>query len=96
MAELASIAEKLEKMAVTIFQKFQALGSEAKKEKYYHTKAYSYRDLYKRLGQDWRPAAEILQEAWGRKLYSYTWPKSAVKQKELVRNTMDPRTDFRI
>ncbi|NQV13186.1 MAG: hypothetical protein HQ530_02685 [Parcubacteria group bacterium] len=95
-AELNEIAAELEKMAVAIFQKFQALNFERKKKKYYHTKAYSYCDLYKKLRQDWRPAAEILQEARGRKLHTPIWSKNAAKQKELIRNTMDPRTDFRV
>ena len=94
--DLGKIVDEIEKIASSVFQQFQKLSFEEKKEKYYHLKAYGYRGIYEELGQDWRPAAEILREARGKKLYSLTWPKSMAKRKELIRETMDPRTDFRV
>ncbi|MBU1178216.1 hypothetical protein KJ903_03265 [Patescibacteria group bacterium] len=94
--KLIPIVKELEEIAVAMFQKFQALNFEERKEKYFHMKAYAYRDLHKKLNQDWRPAAEILQEARGKKLYTFDWPPDIDEQRKLIRNTMDPRTDFKI
>lgn len=94
--DLGNIVDEIEKIASTVFQKFQGFGFEEKKKKYYYMKAYGYRGIYKELGQDWRPAPDILREARGKQLYSFAWPKSITKQKELIRKTMDPRTDFRV
>ncbi|MFH2105446.1 MAG: hypothetical protein ABII72_04410 [Parcubacteria group bacterium] len=96
LSELESVIKKIEEVATSIFQKFQALDFEKRKDKYYHMKAYAYRDLHKKLNQDWRPTAEILREARGKALYSFKWPKSIVEQKKLIRETLDPRLDFRV
>lgn len=94
--KLDKISEMIEKMAVSIFQKFKSLNLEEKKKKYYFTKAYFYKDLYKRLGQDWRPSEDVLAEARGRKLYQTNFSENKEKQKELIRKTLDPRIDFRV
>ncbi len=92
--KLDGISESIEKVAIQIFKKFQNLNFEKRKEKYYFTKAYFYKKLYEKLGQDWKPAKEILAEAHNKKLHYINWPGNKKKQKKIVRKTLDPRTDF--
>lgn len=94
--DLEKISEAIEKMAILIFQKFQSFDFETRKEKYYFFKAYVYKKIYEKLGQDWRPSKEIINEARGKYLYQINWPKEKEKQKELVRKTLDPRIDFKV
>lgn len=92
--KLDKTSEAIEKLTTQIFQKFQALDLENKKEKYYFMKAYVYKKIYERLEQDWRPSEEILAEARGKKLLHLNWPEDKNKQKEIVRKILDPRIEF--
>lgn len=91
--KLNKVSEAIEKMAAVIFQKFQVLDLEKKKEKYYFTKAYFYKDLYNQLEQDWRPSEEVLSEARGRELYKPNIASDKDGQNKKVRDILDPRVD---
>lgn len=90
---LDEIIALIEMQAGTIFQEFQGLDFEARKEKYFHQKAYAYKDIYERLGQDWRPHLEILAEAKGKPLCDVNWPDNKDEQKKLFKQIADPRVD---
>ncbi|MCD4760307.1 hypothetical protein K8R42_00220 [bacterium] len=77
--------------AIKIFQEFQALDFEDRKAKFYHQKAHVYKKIYDKLGQDWRPSQEILNEAKGKSLFDPQWPKDRDKQWQLTRDIVDPR-----
>lgn len=89
--EIDRLLDPIGKLAVKIFQQFQKDNLEKKKEKYYHQKAYVYKQIYDALAQDWRPSEDILAEARGKKPYDVGWPKNGKKQKELFQKIMDPR-----
>ena len=91
--KLDIISEKIEKLAIEIFQKFQALDPEARKVKYYHQKAYAYKKIYDYLQQDWRPSEEMLSEQANKPLYKIEWPEGN-QLKELFRKMFDPYEDF--
>jgi len=91
--KLDTISKSIGKTAISVFQKFQSLDFESKKEKYYFTKAYFYKELYKKLGQDWQPSKEILDEARGQELHYFNLPSGKKEQEEIVRSMLDPRVD---
>lgn len=94
--ELPRLVEPIEAAAVKVFRLFQALDLEKRKEKYYFQKAYFYKRICERLGQDWRPDKEILDEAKDRRLYQLALPEDSPEQTKLFRQTLDPRTEFKI
>ncbi len=92
--KLNPICEEIEKMAIQIFQEFQALGFEKRKEKYYFQKSYAYKKVYDYLGQDWRPSADVLQEAQNKPLYKADWPKNTEDLRKLFKKIFDPYEEF--
>lgn len=91
---LPKISEQIETFASDIFQKFQALDFERQKQIYIVQKAYFYKWIHEKLGQDWRPSQVILDEAKGKPLHHIFWPENKTEQRDLFRQILDPRTDF--
>lgn len=92
--KIDEISETVEKLAIKLFTKYQALNMEEKKKKYFFQKAYVYKKICDYLGQDWRPSKEILQEAKGKPLYKAAWPKSKKAKMDLFRKIFDPYQGF--
>lgn len=96
VTRLNEISKIIEKAAINIFKKFQSLDFESYKQKYFFQKAYVYKNLYEKLGQNWRPSEDILSEARNKPHYKVNWPKDKNKQKEMIRKILDPRIDYKI
>lgn len=90
---LVELSEVIENVAIASFTRFKALDFENKKKLYLFQKAYTYKKLYDKLGQNWRPSQEILDEAKGKPLYQPNWPEDKKLVKEVVEEILDPRVD---
>jgi phosphohistidine swiveling domain-containing protein len=91
--KIDQLSRQIEELSINIFKKFQKLNLEQKKRLYYHQKAHGYKRIYDRLGQNWRPSAEILEEAVNKDLHQVGWSEDKEKQKTLFRHILDPRLD---
>lgn len=91
--KITEVSEQIEKLSVSVFQQFKQLDLEQTKRLYYHQKAYGYKKIHERLGQDWKPSAEVLQEAAGWSLHTVNWPEDKEEQKRFFRRMLDPRVD---
>ena len=89
--QLDKIINEIATKASEIFQIMQSFDLEEKKKAYYIQKAYSYKWLYQRLGQDWRPSEEIFAEAANKTLFDPGWPQDLEEQKQKCRRILDPR-----
>ncbi|MEK7084319.1 MAG: hypothetical protein AAB932_03740 [Patescibacteria group bacterium] len=92
--EVSKLTDAIATMAIQVFQKFQSLDFEKRKETYFYQKAYVYKRIYDRLGQDWRPSEEILAEARGKPLCQVILPKEKKEELAWFRRMADPRVDI--
>lgn len=88
--EVDKISEQIEQKAIKLFNTFQAYDVEERKKKYYHQKAYVYKNVYDFLDQKWQPDEEILAEAKDKPLYQAKWPETKAAEIELIKKIFDP------
>ncbi len=93
--ENVSVAtEQIQNLAELVWEKFKALDDREFRIKYLYHRAYNYINLCRRLGLDWRPSQEMINEITSKPLK--TWPKfnDARAGDEYFLKIIDPRTDF--
>ena len=84
----------LNQHAESAWERWTGLPLEEAKQKYALQKAYSYKLLCEKLGRDWRPGAEVMENLRGKPLARGMWPQFARKESfvDFYLQIIDPRT----
>ncbi len=94
--QLVELRKKIEIAAVMQGKRLAELSFEDLKAREIATRHYAYRDLFKKLELDWKPASEILETVKGKQLVNYKFPSFETQEEKKVfwKKLYDPRDSF--
>lgn len=94
VSEVERVTALLERYSSFLWHIFKTFDEKQFKKIYVYQKAFNYSNLCDRLGLDWRPEKEIVDEMLNKPLKKWPDFKSAKERDEYMLKIVDPATEF--